>query len=326
MTFSVHIKDSFAWLRGLGSESVDLVITDPPYSSLEKHRAKGTTTRLKVSDASSNEWFEVIGNDRLPELLRELYRVLRPDRHCYVFSDTDTLFHLRPAAEAAGFEMRRVIVWDKIHIGMGYGYRSQVEFVMYLRKGKRQVADLGVGNLLRAKRVSNGYPTEKPVALLEVLVGQSAFRGELVIDPFLGSGSTGVAALRKGCRFAGCDISPKSIVTAMPRLAAEAEGRRAESVVGEVGEVGTDEGTDESDDVEFNWFDEEDSPYCQHFTDHAVCEKTCSGCGHLCSLHDAHCSFCGCGGFCQTEAEIHEAADYCSGCHSDCPCPPGVRK
>jgi site-specific DNA-methyltransferase (adenine-specific) len=219
--FTIYLKDSFEWLKSLPDASVDLVVTDPPYSSLEKHRATGTTTRLKVSKGSSNEWFGVIGNDRLPELMRECYRVLRNDRHCYVFTDPETLFFLKPAAEEAGFEFRRIIVWDKVLIGMGYGYRRQTEFVLYLLKGKRQVADLGTSDLLRYKRVSKGYPTEKPVELIETFIRQSAKPGELVIDPFLGSGSTGVAALRRGCRFLGCDISPKSIATAMPRLIAE---------------------------------------------------------------------------------------------------------
>jgi site-specific DNA-methyltransferase (adenine-specific) len=223
--FTIFLKDTFDWLKSLPDASVDLIVTDPAYISLEKHRAKGTTTRLKVSDGSSNEWFAVIGNDRLPELMRECYRVLRNDRHCYVFTDPETLFHLKPAAEEAGFEFRRIIVWDKVLIGMGYGYRRRTEFVLFLLKGKRRVADLGISDLLTCKRVSNGYPTEKPVELLEIFIKQSAQPGELVIDPFLGSGSTGVAALRNGCRFAGCDISPKSIATAMPRLVAEDEPR-----------------------------------------------------------------------------------------------------
>ena len=218
--FTIYLKDSFEWLKSLPDASVDLVVTDPPYSSLEKHRAKGTTTRLKVSEGSSNEWFGVIGNDRLLDLMRECYRVLRNDRHCYVFTDPETLFFLKPAAEAAGFEFRRIIVWDKVLIGMGYGYRRQTEFVLFLLKGRRQVVDRGTSDLLKCKRVSNGYPTEKPVELIETFIRQSAKPGELVIDPFLGSGSTGVAALRRGCQFAGCDIAPKSITTAMPRLVA----------------------------------------------------------------------------------------------------------
>jgi len=69
--FHIAQGDAVAWLRALPPESVDLVITDPPYESLEKHRAIGTTTRLKHSKASSNDWFEIFPNARFEELFTE---------------------------------------------------------------------------------------------------------------------------------------------------------------------------------------------------------------------------------------------------------------
>ncbi|MES9336884.1 hypothetical protein ABEQ65_13290, partial [Cutibacterium acnes] len=61
--------DAITWLRTIESNSVDLVITDPPYESLEKHRKIGTTTRLKNSKSSSNQWFEIFPNERFEELV-----------------------------------------------------------------------------------------------------------------------------------------------------------------------------------------------------------------------------------------------------------------
>ena len=75
----VSCADAVTWFRSLPSESVDLVITDPPYESLEKHRAIGTTTRLKISKASSNQWFAIFPNARFPELFREVYRVFETE-------------------------------------------------------------------------------------------------------------------------------------------------------------------------------------------------------------------------------------------------------
>ncbi|HMA92069.1 MAG TPA: hypothetical protein VKP30_05245, partial [Polyangiaceae bacterium] len=62
----LHRGDAVTWLLGLPEHSADLVITDPPYESLEKYRAIGTTTRLKHSKASSNDWFPIFPNARLP--------------------------------------------------------------------------------------------------------------------------------------------------------------------------------------------------------------------------------------------------------------------
>ena len=183
---------------------------NPPYESLEKHRKRGTTTRLAMSKASSNEWFAVIANAQLPALMREVHRVCAANAHCYVMCDQETLFHLRPAAEAAGFKWWKAPVWDKVSIGMGYHYRARHELIAFMEKGKRRLNDLAVPDVLKVARVRGKYPAEKPVALMETLVRQSSSKGETVGDPFFGSGSTLVAAQRLGRRAVGCDISRRA--------------------------------------------------------------------------------------------------------------------
>ncbi|HHX8299354.1 TPA: DNA-methyltransferase [Vibrio diabolicus] len=199
--------DAVNWLSMLDSASVDLLITDPPYESLEKHRKIGTTTRLKVSKSSSNQWFEIFPNARFEELLREVYRVLKKNAHFYLFCDQETMFVIKPIAEKVGFKFWKPIIWDKVSIGMGYHYRARHEYILFFEKGKRKLNDLSIPDILTHKRVYRGYPTEKPVSLLEVLVAQSSREGELVVDPFFGSGSTLVAAksLNRQCK--GNDIS-----------------------------------------------------------------------------------------------------------------------
>lgn len=219
-THQLHLGDCVEWLRTLDDESVALAVTDPAYESLEKHRAKGTTTRLKVSESSSNAWFSIFKNERFPDLMRELYRVLAADAHCYVLSDQETMMDVvRPIGREVGFTFWKALIWDKQKIGMGYHWRATHEVIAFLEKGKRRLNDLGAPDVLRVPRVDGGYPTEKPVELLSKLVDNSSSPGELVIDPFLGSGSTGEAALRAGRRFAGCDVSPKSVELARSRLA-----------------------------------------------------------------------------------------------------------
>jgi len=218
LEYSVHRGDALAWLASQPAESVDLVVTDPPYESLEKHRARGTTTRLKHSKASSNDWFRTIPNDSFPLLFDKLHRVLRRDRHLYLFCDQETLFAAKPAAEAAGFKFWKFLVWDKQRIGMGYHYRSRHELVLFFEKGKRRLNDLGVPDVIEVPRIHRGYPTEKPPDVAEVLIRQSTGAGETVCDPFMGSGSTGVAALRLGRRFLGNDVASAAVGLASKRL------------------------------------------------------------------------------------------------------------
>lgn len=218
-SFELAEWDAVAWLNSLPAESADLAITDPPYESLEKHRAIGTTTRLKHSKSSSNDWFSIFPNARFPELFSAVYRVLKKNSHFYLFCDQETMFVAKPLAEAAGFRFWKPIVWDKLSIGMGYHYRSRYEFVLFFEKGKRKLQDLGVADVIQSKRIARGYPTEKPAAVSEVLVKQSSLPGEVVIDPFMGSGSVGVAALALGRRFLGTDIAPAARELTRQRLA-----------------------------------------------------------------------------------------------------------
>jgi site-specific DNA-methyltransferase (adenine-specific) len=210
--------DALDWLRAISDASVDLVVTDPPYESLEKHRAIGTTTRLKHSKASSNDWFSIFPNARFPELFREVFRVLRKNSHFYLFCDPETAFVAKPIAEQVGFKFWKPLIWDKKRIGMGYHYRSRYEFILFFEKGKRKLNDLGVPDIIECPRIHNGYPTEKPSAVAEVLIRQSTVDGELVIDPFMGSGSVGVAAHQLGRRFAGNDICKEAVEIARSRL------------------------------------------------------------------------------------------------------------
>lgn len=217
--YSIGDSDAVDFLATVPSESIDLVVTDPPYESLEKHRRVGTTTRLKVSKSSSNEWFEIFPNARFPELFAEIFRVLRPDRHFYLFCDQETMFVAKPIAEAAGFKFWKPLVWDKVTIGMGYHYRARYEFVLFFEKGKRRLNNLGTPDIITAKRISRGYPTEKPISVSEVLIQQSTQVGESVLDPFCGSGGVGSAALLHGRRFLGNDVSSTARCLSMERLA-----------------------------------------------------------------------------------------------------------
>src|SRR4051812_36242315 len=182
--FDLAALDAVEWLRRLPAESIDALITDPAYESLEKHRAIGTTTRLKHSKASSNDWFKIFPNERFDELFEAAYHALAKNSHLYLFCDAETMFVAKPAGERAGFKFWKPLVWDKKKIGMGYHYRARYEFVLFFEKGKRKLNDLGVSDIIEAPRVYNGYPTEKPVSVSEVLVSQSSMPGEVVADPF----------------------------------------------------------------------------------------------------------------------------------------------
>lgn len=237
--FTLVQKDAVELLKSLPDECVSLVVTDYAYESLEKHRSTGTTTRLKQSDGSSNAWFDIFRNVRVPELLTELYRVMKKDSHLYMLSDQETMCDvIRPMGREAGFYFWKSLAWvkttgkdtkepidfsqdlmsERVRIGMGYHWRNSKEEISFLEKGKRKLNHLGWPDVLPAPRIDNGYPTEKPVSLLRTLIENSSAPGDLVLDPFMGSGSCGEAALRSGRDFLGGDISDLSLSHARATL------------------------------------------------------------------------------------------------------------
>lgn len=218
LKYIIECNDAFDWLHKIDDNSVDLIITDPPYESLEKYRAIGTTTRLKVSKSSSNQWFPIIPNQRFEELFKHFYRILNNNRHFYLFCDIETMFIAKPIAEKVGFKFWKPLIWDKVKIGMGYHYRSRYENILFFEKGKRKLTDLSVPDIITCPRVYNRYPTEKPVEVSEILIKQSTLPNELIIDPFLGSGSVGEASLRNKRLFWGCDVQGDAVEIARKRL------------------------------------------------------------------------------------------------------------
>ena len=193
--------DCIKWLLTVPDEFTHCVLTDPAYGINRK--AKGT--RLI-------NWFETFPDSRYAELFRQLYRVWKPNSHCYVMCNSQTMFIIKPIAEAAGFKFWKSIVWDKMIIGLGYHYRSRHEYILFFEKGKRHLNDKSIPDVLAMKSLKGKqyYPTEKPVSLLEILIKQSTKPYEIVLDPFMGSGSAGVAAIINNRLFMGSDISLKA--------------------------------------------------------------------------------------------------------------------
>lgn len=236
INFYMYRHDAVEFLRGLPTASVDCIITDVAYESLEKHRAKGTTTRLKVSKSSSNEWFDIFPDSRWPDLFDAFKHALKPNGHIYSVSDQTTARFTSTLAEAKGLAWWKWITWDKQRIGMGYHYRNRTEVISFFEKGKRRLNDLGLSDVIVAddldngelgvdkldvRMVTGGYPTEKPVELALPLVLQSTNPGEVVCDPFGGSGAFCRAAIRCGRVAYYNDLSPAAHDYAMPRLSAE---------------------------------------------------------------------------------------------------------
>lgn len=206
--------DYIDFLGGIPQNSVDLIFTDPPYWTLNMHRNVGTTTRLK------KQWFDTISCADMYELLKKCYEVLKPNRHCLMMCDGQSVGEILGCADEI-FDYAKPLVWDKVVPGMGYHLRCQHEFIVLMDKGKNRIPkDRSVSDIIRMKRVMRPeYPTQKPVELVELFLNLYTEPGELVVDPFLGSGTTAIACKKLGRNFCGCDVSEEAVQLSGRRLA-----------------------------------------------------------------------------------------------------------
>lgn len=201
----VFHRDALDFLKDVQDESVQIIVTDPPYWTLDKWRNVGTTARMGFNrnkeDQRPEMFYETIDRDYLWSLFLELDRVLSLDGHMYMFCDDIVapilLNWIREAQDEHRFGEAHMLIWDKVNQGMGYHYRRRYECIIFAwrekRDGvrpafKRKLADLGIPDVLAFKRIVNSYPTEKPVDLVQTLVNQSIRAGEVLLDPFAGSG------------------------------------------------------------------------------------------------------------------------------------------
>jgi DNA modification methylase len=232
--WSVHHGDALDLLRGLPDASVDAVVTDPPYCSggvgeASRQRAEGQG--LRSESLRKLGWFvgDDMGTAGLVWLLRamafEATRLLKPGGSLLVFCDWRMVSNLAPAIESAGLRSQNLLVWDKGAMGLGSGFRMQHELVLHYAHGVGSFHDKGTSNVLRARRVhatEREHQTQKPVDLLEQILEVVLPPGGIVLDPFAGSGTTGVAALLRGRRFVGAERDAGHVATARDRCAGSA--------------------------------------------------------------------------------------------------------
>jgi site-specific DNA-methyltransferase (adenine-specific) len=217
--WSVQCGDCLSLLRDLPGGSVDAIITDPPY---------GIKYKSGWSDASGHKF----ADESVPvHIIPELRRVSRFRTAVYWFCDDRTMAPVREALQASGFGLNTMLVWDKGATSFGNlaDYAKRTEYILFATLGPVRLRGSRDPNLIQIPRINPArlqHPTEKPVALMSYLAMKSTDYDETVLDPFAGSGSTGVACVQTGRNFIGmeldpgyCDIARRRIADAVPLTA-----------------------------------------------------------------------------------------------------------
>lgn len=243
---TLYQADALAVLSHLPTDSVDAVITDPPYSSGGMVRGdRNAPTEAKYrgwsqnADGSSRKptanyagftgdtrdqrgylcWFSLWAGEAL--------RVAKPGAHFLTFTDWRQLPTTTDAVQAAGWVWRGVAVWDKgIGRPMRGRFRNHVEYLVWATNGPVNEQDCYLDSVFRfgpPRPEARVHLTEKPLPLLTALMPLVPKDG-VVLDPFAGSATTGVAAINTGRRFIGCELTEHYAEVAADRLRVVAQG------------------------------------------------------------------------------------------------------
>ena len=209
--------DCLKLMKNIPDGSVDLVVTDPPYG-------------VNFVSNYRKEKYNAIQNDShldwLDDLVNELYRIMKMNTAVYCFCSWHNVDIFKNAFDKK-FKLKNIIVWEKNNTSMGDlkgSYAPKHEFILYAHKGRRVLNGFRHPDIIKAKRTGNKHhPTEKPTDLLEIFITESSNPGDTILDPFMGSGSTCVAAVNTGRHYIGFELDEKYFDIACKRLD-EAEG------------------------------------------------------------------------------------------------------
>ena len=203
--------DCLQLMKDIPDGSVDLVLTDPPYGiNLTPQREEGKFKNTVVLNDDNLHWLETC--------VCELYRISK-NAIC-VFCGWQKIDVFKQAFEKM-FIVKNILVWDKDWFGMGNNYRPNYELCLLCCKTNVVTKSKNKSNILKYRRVSPTkllHSCEKPVALLEDLISELSNEDDIVFDPFMGSGSTGVACVNTGRRFIGFELDTKYFEIAKQRI------------------------------------------------------------------------------------------------------------
>lgn len=234
---TIYQGDCLECMKNMKDGSVDMVLTDPPYSSGGMYRSdRAKSTGEKYADKKFNglSRFEDFTGDNMDQrsftafmrmVFAEARRVTKPEGVLAVFVDWRNLPTLTDALQDAGWIWRGIVVWDKGTSRNQPGrFRNDCEFIIWGTNGPKPIdfhaglkALPGCYHIPNVPNLQKHHQTEKPIELLEKLL-QICPQGGTVLDPFMGSGSTGVACIKEGRDFVGIEIYEQYNAVAKERI------------------------------------------------------------------------------------------------------------
>lgn len=218
----IHNTDSIEFMRNMEECSVSLIVTDPPYNTITGGDSDGANSKRPQGMLDGNRKLFKHQKLKISNWMTELYRVLKESSHCYIMTNSLNMEEMLTESRKAGFKLHNILVWEKNNCTPSQFYMKNCEYTLFLRKGKAKwVNDIGgsktvhkFNNIIGKKT----HPCEKPVDLLKFYISNSSDEDTVVFDPFMGTGSCGIACNELGVEFIGCELDKEYFDIAKERL------------------------------------------------------------------------------------------------------------
>lgn len=229
---TIHNQSCTEGLRSMPDACVDMIFTDPPYY---QHRAQNVLGLRNHKDVVTEFEFDGFTSEEeylqfLEEVLTECFRVCKPGASGYLWCGDDFVSYINRMVERVGFQFRKVIHWHKTNpfpaIYRRKMYANSMEMLVHFSKGAPKTWNHKpvneMHNFIQAPicmgKERTKHKTQKPLKVCTPFIEISSNEGDLILDPFMGSGSTAVAARLLKRNFIGFELNPEFCVIASERL------------------------------------------------------------------------------------------------------------
>lgn len=217
--------DCLEVMKDIPDSSIDLIVTDPPYKVTSRGGSGTMGGYWKEKRAKQGIIFD-FNNTSCKEYLPEFYRILKDKSILYLMCNNTNLQEMLNEGTKVGFHFVKCLIWEKGNKICGRYYMNCFEYIILFRKGgDKPINKCGTPDILKIpiKKMKdingkNLHDTEKPVDLMKILVENSSNENDMVLDPFMGSGTTGVACVNTNRNFIGIELDDNYFKIAKERI------------------------------------------------------------------------------------------------------------
>lgn len=198
---------------------VDCIVTDPPYPLTSRGSKNSSAGGFLKDNVNKRLGFEI---PHISEWIGKCYEILKDKTHAYFMTNDKNLMEFMQEITKVGFKISKVLIWKKPNSIPTQFYLTQKEYIIFARKGAAKKIKLtstpDVIETPNFKKTKGRHNSEKPVELMEILIKNSTGMFDIVLDPFMGSGTTGVAAANLNRFFIGIEVAQEHFETAYKRI------------------------------------------------------------------------------------------------------------